>query len=130
MDNTNGRTDRSIWPLLTSNDALELRRWLAQLGFTEGVCVADADRVHHSEMLWPEGGRLMVCTADTNDPHLAVPGSARLYVVTAHPDQVHARALKLGAVITRGLQDTDYGSRGFSLATTEGHGISFGTYPG
>lgn len=130
MDNQNGRVDRSIWPLLTSTDALALRAWLAKLGFVEGICVADGDRVHHSEMLWPEGGRLMVCSADPGDTHLVPPGSARIYVVAARPDEVHARAVRVGASISRGLEDTEYGSRGFSLATPDGHGISFGTHAG
>lgn len=130
MENMRDRVDHSIWPLLTSADALALRAWLAQLGFVEGICVADGNRVHHSEMLWPEGGRLMVCTSDPADAHLVPSGSARIYVVTTHPDEVHARAMQAGASITRDLADTDYGSRGFSLTTPDGHGISFGTHAG
>ena len=130
MESTDSRPDHSIWPLLTSTDALALRAWLARLGFTDGVCIVDGSRVHHSEMLWPEGGRVMVCTANPGDAHLVPPGSAGIYVVTAHPDQVHARSVEIGAAITRDLQDTDFGSRTFSLTTPDGHGISFGTYEG
>ena len=55
-----GRGDRNIWPLMTSIDALALRDWLAQLGFEEGVLSHKDDRVEHSEMIWPEGGRVVV----------------------------------------------------------------------
>lgn len=126
------RPDTNIWPLLTSTDALALRGALTSLGFTEGICVpGETDRsVQHSEMLWPEGGRVMVCSAAPDDEHLVAPGSAGLYVVTQQPDDVLRRAEHAGLTITRPIEDTDYGSRGFSCCTEEGHAISFGTYAG
>lgn len=126
------RSDHNIWPLLTSTDALALRSWLSDLGFADGVCVPGDEEgtVRHSEMLWPEGGRLMVCTADDRD--LVVPaGQSSAYVVTADPRTVFGRAERLGAKITRPLEEASgYTSLGFSLETPEGHSISFGTYAG
>jgi uncharacterized glyoxalase superfamily protein PhnB len=52
------------------------------------------------------------------------------YVVTKDPDAVWARAKDLGARVIRDLEDTDYGSRGFSIADTEGNTYSFGSYAG
>ncbi|WP_026181335.1 glyoxalase [Demetria terragena] len=127
------RADTNIWPLLTSSDALALRAWLAGLGFEEGVCVPgdQEDSVMHSEMLWPDGGRLMVCTAADTNGHLKPPGQAGCYVVLRDVEAVHARALAIGAEITRPLENaSSYESRGFSLRTPEGHSISFGTYAG
>ncbi|MCW2758415.1 MAG: glyoxalase [Nocardioidaceae bacterium] len=126
------RDDRNIWTGVTYADPLAGRAWLAALGFEEGICVpgATAGSVMHSEMLWPEGGRVMVVSG-TNDLHTGErPGSSFCYVVTADPDAVHAKAEALGATVTRPLEDTDYGSRGFSLSDPEGNGWSFGTYAG
>ena len=45
-------------------------------------------------------------------------------------DAVFARAKDLGAQVIRDLEDTDYGSRGFSVTDAEGNRWSFGTYAG
>lgn len=130
---TTTRTDHSIWPGLTYDDAIAARAWLSALGFTEGVLVRSADgtRVEHSEMIWPEGGRVMVSSRDRSDPTFAVPrGAGSVYVVVDDPDAVYARAKDLGAEVVRELEDTDYGSRGFSVADPEGNRWSFGTYAG
>lgn len=130
-------SDHNIWPGLSSTDPLALRRWLAGLGFTEGGChfadgaEGDTTKVQHSEMLWPEGGRVMVSsTGKTDDTFVTTPGSANLYVVTAEPDAVHAKAHALGARFLRELREEDYGSRGFSIADPDGNAWSFGTYAG
>ena len=46
------------------------------------------------------------------------------------PDAVWAKAEALGARVLRPMEDTDYGSRGFSIADAEGNSWSFGTYSG
>ena len=128
MDTT---TDHSIWPGLTARDPHALRAWLVTLGFPEGVLVEEGDLVRHSEMLWPEGGRVMIASARPDDPHFTTPaGSANLYVVTDDPDAVHAHAEALGASFTRPMKEEDYGSRGFSILDPEGNSWSFGTYAG
>jgi uncharacterized glyoxalase superfamily protein PhnB len=127
------RTDSNIWPLLTSPDALALRAWLAEIGFEEGICVPGETpgTVMHSEMLWPDGGRLMVCTAADDNIHLAGIGAAGAYVPVRDADAIYERAQAMGATITRPIEDADsYESRGFSVRTPDGHGISFGTYAG
>lgn len=125
------RTDHNIWPGLTARDPLALRTWLVSLGFEEGILVEDEGLVRHSEMLWPEGGRVMISSARPDDPHFTAPvGGAVLYVVTAQPDAVHARAHAAGATFARAMEDSDYGSRGFSITDPEGNSWSFGTYAG
>lgn len=127
------RTDRNIWAATTYDDAHAARRWLAALGFTDGICVPGdkPDEIMHSEMLWPEGGRVMVASRGKEDGTFAVPtGGAALYVVTADPDAVYARAKELGATMVREMEETDYGSKGFSIADEEGNSWSFGTYAG
>lgn len=132
MDTTPRTTDHNIWPGLTASDTRALRAWLTSLGFTEGILVeAEDGGIQHSEMLWPEGGRVMISSARPDDPHFTTPiGGAMLYVVTDEPDVVHARAEAVGATFTRPMEDADYGSRGFSILDPEGNSWSFGTYAG
>lgn len=127
------RADHNIWPGITSSDARALRAWLAQLGFVEGGCYLDesGSYVEHSEMLWPEGGRVMIHDVRKADDTFNGPvGVSALYVVTDHPDDVHARALALKAELVRELREEDYGSRGFTVRDAEGNSWSFGTYAG
>lgn len=126
------RTDHNIWSGLTARDPRALRAWLVELGFEEGIIVEGEDGiVQHSEMLWPEGGRVMIHSARPDDPHFTTQvGGAILYVVTDEPDVVHARATELETTFTRPLEDADHGSRGFSILDPEGNSWSFGTYAG
>jgi len=50
------------------------------------------------------------------------------YVVVADADVVYARSQAAGAPVVRPLQNTDYGSREFSVKDPEGHSWSVGTY--
>lgn len=127
------RRDTNIWAGITSDDPLALRDWLEQLGFLPGILV-EGDRdgeVMHSEMLWPDGGRVMVHSANKTDSTFSRPvGSGNLYVVVTDPDEVYAKAQALGATLVREMEDADYGSRGFSIVDREGNAWSFGTYAG
>ncbi len=51
-----------------------------------------------------------------------------MYVITDDPDAVYERAVAGGAEITRGMEEADYGSRGFTVRDLEGNLFSFGTY--
>ncbi|WP_288831674.1 VOC family protein [uncultured Corynebacterium sp.] len=128
------RTDHSIWPALFSDDPHALRRFLTGLGFEEGIVVPAQSstqaggEVVHSELLWPEGGRIMIASISNDHPS---PHQVDLYVVTDHPDEVYAKAITLGAEITHPLaEQNDHDSRGFSLRDPDGNGWSFGTYGG
>ena len=57
-------------------------------------------------------------------------GAASVYVVTDEPDALFARATAAGAEVVRGLEDTDFGSRTFTVRDPEGNLWSFGTYSG
>lgn len=125
--------DHNIWPAITSNDPHALRAWLRDLGFVDGVLVpGEGDgEIQHSEMVWPEGGRVMVHSATRTGAEFAVPvGSCSLYVVTDQPDEVFARAQRLSAPLIRPMAEEDYGSRGFSIADPDGNRWSFGSYAG
>lgn len=127
------RTSHSIWPGISYDDPHAARAWLRRLGFEEGILVEDVSGgvVTHSEMLWPEGGRVMVHSRGKEDETFGTPrGGASVYVVVDDPDAVHARAQELGATVLRPMETTDYGSRGFSISDVEGNRWSFGTYAG
>ncbi|MCF8571873.1 glyoxalase [Gordonia sp. HY002] len=129
----NTRKDMNIWPGLTCNDPLAERDWLTRLGFEPGILVEGdgPGEVIHSEMLWPDGGRVMVSSAGKTDSTFATPiGTANVYVVVSDPDAVYAKATDLGAKLVRDMAEEDYGSRGFSIADPEGNLWSFGTYAG
>lgn len=127
-----GTEDRNVWPGFTCDDAVALRTWLGQLGFTEGVAVPGETEgtLQHSEMCWPEGGRVMLHSRRPDDAFDRPVGAGNSYVVTRDPDAVHARAVAIGAMFVREMDESDYGSRGFSVADPEGNLWSFGTYAG
>lgn len=128
-----GRSDHNVWVGLSYDDPFAARSWLRGLGFVDGVVVdgESPGEIRHSEMLWPEGGRVMVSSRQKADrTFVSAAGAATVYVVTDDPDAVWARAERLGATVLRPLEETDYGSRGFSVADPEGTSWSFGTYAG
>jgi uncharacterized glyoxalase superfamily protein PhnB len=90
------------------------------------------EEVAHAELLWPEGGGVMVGSQSAGDDSRAVrpDGPGWCYVVTDGPDALHDRALKAGAEIVDGLKEEEYGSRGFSAKDPEGNLWFFGTYRG
>lgn len=127
------RQDHNIWTGLTYDDPYAARKWLVTLGFQEGIVVpGDADgQIQHSEMLWPEGGRVMISSrSDKPSPYDVARGAASVYVVIDDTDAVWARAQELAAEVVRPLADTDYGSRDFGIKDAEGNRWSFGTYAG
>lgn len=103
-------------------------------GFEEQLVVPyqDDKGIIHAQVLWPTGGGVMLGDIlPIDDHHLKLPtGPVSIYVVTDQPDYLHDRAVSAGATIVRGLQDEDYGSRGFSVIDPEGNVWSFGTYSG
>ena len=127
------RRDHNLWSGLAYDDPQAARAWLRALGFEDGILVpGEAEgEIQHSEMLWPEGGRAMVHSRAKADDTFTTPrGSGSVYVVCDQPDDVQARALELGAEMIRPMEETDYGSRGFSIKDAEGNRWSFGTYAG
>jgi uncharacterized glyoxalase superfamily protein PhnB len=126
---------KTIWPTLNYRDAGAAMSFLvAAFGFEETLVVpGDADgAIQHAELRWPEGGGVMLGTADPegNEFKRMPTGGAGAYVVTDDPDGVYRRAVDAGAVVVRELVDEDYGSRGFTVRDPEGNLWSFGTYRG
>jgi uncharacterized glyoxalase superfamily protein PhnB len=126
---------KATWPIVNYADALAAIRFLGEaFGFEERLVVA-GDRpgeVVHAELRFPEGGGVMLGTADRPESVFSqLPtGVTSVYVVTDEPDAIHQRALAAGAELVKDLEDEDYGSRGFSVRDPEGNLWSFGTYRG
>lgn len=141
-DETTPTTDRpapepTVWATLNYVDARAAIAFLTDVvGFRCTLVVpADDDphgKVAHAELRWPEGGGVMLGSAARPDSEFSqLPTSAgSVYVVTDDPHAVHARAVAAGATIARPMEDTDYGSTGFTLSDPEGNLWSFGTYRG
>jgi uncharacterized glyoxalase superfamily protein PhnB len=129
---TSGVRQPSIWASVVSDNALRLRDWLLALGFTEDLMIpGDEDgRIHHCQMDWPEGGRILLSsTGERSTP--CRPGTSSLHVVTAEPDAVMERALALGAPIVEPIKDqTDYPSRDVKIADPDGNHWTFATFAG
>jgi uncharacterized glyoxalase superfamily protein PhnB len=122
-----------VWPTLRARDGRALIKFLVEaFGFEETAVYADGDQVHHAELSWPEGGGVMLGSATdaADDPWPLRPGAFGAYVVTDRPDELFGRATAAGATVVAGLQDTDYGSRDFTVTDPEGNRWSFGTYRG
>jgi len=123
-----------VWPTLRARDARALISFLVEaFGFEETVSYGDGGTVSHAELSWPPGGGVMLGSAardPADDDWPLTPGGFGAYVVTDEPDALFARAVAAGAVILTELQDTDYGSRGFSVRDPEGNRWSFGSYRG
>jgi uncharacterized glyoxalase superfamily protein PhnB len=123
-----------IYPSLRYRDARAAIDFLERaFGFEVHASMEDDEGViGHAELRWPEGGGVMLGTADRPDSEFSRVGvgCGSCYVVTDDPDGVFARATGHGAEVVRGLVDEDYGSRGFTVRDPEGNLWSFGTYRG
>jgi uncharacterized glyoxalase superfamily protein PhnB len=126
---------KTIWPTLVYTDAPGAIRFLVDaFGFEESIVVpGESDAVvEHAQLRWPEGGGVMLGSADRegNEFSQRPTGAGSVYVVTDEPDKLFDRAIAAGAQLVRELRDEDYGSRGFSVRDPEGNIWSFGTYRG
>ncbi|WP_405485521.1 VOC family protein [Nocardia sp. NBC_00511] len=122
-----------VWPTLVYRDPKAAISFLEQaFGFETVACYENGETVAHAELAWPGGGGIMLGGV-REDSALACqpPGAGSVYIVTAEPDALYARARAAGANITKELTDeTDYESRGFVCRDPEGVYWSFGTYGG
>lgn len=132
MDTTTAT--QTIFPSMHFGDAPAAIDWLCRaFGFERRMVVdGEGGTVRHAELVL---GDAMIMLGSVRDPAeggyaaVAPPaGSASMYVVLGDPDAAYARAVEAGAEIVIGLEDTDYGSRGFTARDPEGNVWSFGTY--
>jgi uncharacterized glyoxalase superfamily protein PhnB len=112
----------------------------AGLQFLEDAFGAESVEVHRDDagvirhaVVGVGGGLVMVGQAAQEgwlggEPARPLASTVSLYVVVEDPDAHHERAVAAGANVVRPLEDTDYGSREYSVRDVEGNLWSFGTY--
>ncbi len=127
-------SDQTIFPALRYRDAPAAIEWLGRaFGFEPRMVVDGPDAtVAHAELACG-GATIMLGTArppdaDKYSAAAPAPGGTALYLVVEDPDAHHERARAAGAEIVRALEDTDYGSREYSVRDPEWNVWSFGTY--
>jgi uncharacterized glyoxalase superfamily protein PhnB len=127
----------TVWACLRYDDAKAAIKFLVDaFGFEPTLVVEGDDEserdVQHAELLWPNGGGIMLgSTSFTEGVHAQLPsGQGSTYAVTDDPDRLFVRATAAGAEVLKGLTDEEYGSRGFTVRDPEGNIWGFGTYRG
>jgi uncharacterized glyoxalase superfamily protein PhnB len=135
MEDTQTRS--TVMPTLRYRDANAAIDWLCNvLGFAKhAVYPGPNNTVGHAE-LTHNGGMIMLGSQKDDDygKGFKAPGelgnveTRSSYVIVKDADAVYARAEAAGAPIVRPLQNTDYGSREFTVKDPEGHSWSVGTY--
>jgi uncharacterized glyoxalase superfamily protein PhnB len=134
MTNT---TRSTIIPGLRYRNAPEAIDWLCNvLGFARHAVYPGPDNtIGHAELTL-NGGMIMLGSGkdDAYGRGFKSPGelggfeTRSVYVVVDDAEAVYARAQEAGAVVVRPIQNTDYGSREFTIKDPEGHSWSVGTY--
>jgi uncharacterized glyoxalase superfamily protein PhnB len=133
----NQHTRSTIMPALRYRDAQAAIDWLCNvLGFARHAVYPGPDNtIGHAELTL-NGGMIMLGSHkdDEYGKGFKSPGdlgnieTRSAYVVVKDADAVYARAQAAGAPVIRPIQNTDYGSREFTVKDPEGHSWSVGTY--
>ena len=130
-------TSRStIMPAMRYRNAPAAIDWLCQVfGFARHAVYANPDgSIAHAELTLGDG--MIMLGSGKNDEYskgfkspveLGVE-TRSVYIVVPDADAVYARAQAAGAVVVRSINNTDYGSREFTVKDLEGHSWSVGTY--
>jgi uncharacterized glyoxalase superfamily protein PhnB len=131
------QTKSTIIPTLRYRNASAAIEWLCNvLGFERrAVYPGPNETIGHAELTLG-GGMVMLGSQKDDDygRHFKSPQelgeleTRSAYLIVRDADAVYARAQAAGAVIIRPIQNTDYGSREFTVKDPEGHSWSVGTY--
>lgn len=127
----------TVIPALRYGDAPAAIEWICRVfGFTRHAVYENPDgTIVHAE-LELDGGMIMLGSAKDDEygrnfkspKETGGTETRSAYIVVPDADAVYARAKEAGATILRAIQDTDYGSREFTVKDPEGHSWSVGTY--
>ncbi len=120
-----------FYPALKYRDAPAAIDWLERaFGFTKKESHEGEDgTVQHAELSAGDGIVMLGSEPEGGDPRFGPhAGQSWLYAAVEDPDALHERAAAAGAEVVREIEDTDYGSREFSVRDPEGNIWSFGTY--
>jgi uncharacterized glyoxalase superfamily protein PhnB len=124
-----------IIPFIRYEDPTAMLEWLNRaFGFEKHTAYEDDGRIVHAEVTYGTGMFMVGPTREGAPDSAQTPkqlggkATGGMYVIVADPDAHCEQAKDAGAVITRGPEDMDYGSREYSARDPEGHTWSFGTY--
>lgn len=137
MSNPVTKSPSTIMPALRYRNAPAAIEWLCNVfGFARHAVYSNPDgTVGHAELTL--GGGMIMLGSYRDDEYgrgfkspqeLGGVETRGAYIVVADTDAVYARAQAAGGAIVRALQNTNYGSREFSVKDPEGHSWSVGTY--
>jgi len=137
MPATSPNSPSTIMPTMRYRDANDAIDWLCSVfGFERhAVYPGPNNTVGHAELTLG-GGMIMLGSAKddefgrgfTSPSEVGDRETRSVYIIVPDADAVYARAKAAGGKIVRELQNTDYGSREFSVKDPEGHTWSVGTY--
>lgn len=127
----------TVIPAQRYRDAPAAIDWLTKVfGFTRHAVYENLDgTIAHAELAL--GGGMIMLGSTKDDEYgrrfkspedLSGSETRSAYIVVPDADAVYARAQAAGAPVLRPLQNTDYGSREFTVKDPEGHSWSVGTY--
>ena len=127
----------TVMPAMRYRDAHGAIEWLCKVfGFEKHALYPGPNNtVGHAELKL--GGGMIMLGSEKDDAQssrfrspadLGDVETRSVYIVASDVDAVHERAKAAGGSIVRELQNTDYGSREFTVRDLEGHSWSVGTY--
>jgi len=127
----------TVIPALRYRDAPAAIEWLCRaFGFEKHAVYPGPDNtIGHAELKL--GGGMIMLGSSKDDAHASrfkspdeVGGieTRGAYIIVNDADAVYTKAKAEGGVIVREIQNTDYGSREFTVKDPEGHSWSVGTY--
>jgi uncharacterized glyoxalase superfamily protein PhnB len=122
-------------PFLRYEDPSTALEWLTKaFGFEHGEVHTNGDgNVVHAEIRFADG-MVMLGPAGRNDLGMKTPRevgavTAGVYLIVDDGIDAHyERAVAAGAEVVQPVDDTDYGSRNYTVRDPEGNLWSFGTY--
>jgi uncharacterized glyoxalase superfamily protein PhnB len=137
MTDTATNSPSTIMPALRYRNAPAAIDWLCQVfGFARRAVYPGPDNtIGHAELTL--GGGMIMLGSYKDDEHGRrfkspedVGGfeTRSAYIIVSDADAVYGKAKAAGATILREIQNTDYGSREFTVSDLEGHSWSVGTY--
>jgi len=127
----------TIIPAMRYRDANAAIDWLCNVfGFQRhAVYPGPGNTVGHAELTLGSG--MIMLGSEKDDEYgrgfkspseLGDKETRSTYIIVSDADEVYQRAKAAGGKIVRELQNTDYGSREFTVKDHEGHSWSVGTY--
>ena len=126
----------SVYPVLRYADAPSAIEWLCKaFGFEELLVIpAEDGMIAHAELRLGDGIIMLGSVhpdgegARIKTPQEVGAATQGIYVTVGEVDDHYERAKAMGAQVVRELQDTEYGSREYTVRDLEGNFWSFGTY--